>query len=134
MPAPVDGQAWFAGHAGAAPGQVAGQVSGLPQPFPIWPQYCPPPGGLQVIGTQFGSPHTFAMPVPPQIWVPSQEQSTVRPQPSPILPQYLPPPAMSQPLATQLAGTQTPSALQTPCAHAPHSRASPQPVPTLPQY
>ena len=101
----------MAGQA-APPGQVAGQSSALPQPLPIVPQYWPPPVGLQVIGTQFGSPQTFAMPVPPQVCGAAQLQSIVLPQPSPIRPQYLPPPpGMSQPAGVQFAGTQTPSLL-----------------------
>ena len=131
---PPPGQAWFAGQA-TPPGQVAGQSSALPQPLPICPQYWPPPAGVHVIGTQFGSPHTFGMPVPPQVSGAAHVQSMVRPQPSPIRPQYLPPPpGMSQPVGVQFAGTQTPSALQVlPAGQAPQSIASPQPVPTRPQ-
>ncbi len=114
---------------------MAGQSSALPQPLPICPQYCPPPAGLQVIGTQFGSPHTLMMPVPPQVCGAAQLQSIVRPQPSPMRPQYFPPPpGMSQPVGVQFAGTQTPSGLQVlPVGQAPQSIASPQPVPTRPQ-
>ena len=50
------------------------------------------PPGVQVIGMQFGSPHTLVMPVPPQVCGAAQLQSIVRPQPSPIRPQYFPPP------------------------------------------
>ena len=87
------------------------------------------------MGTQLGSPHTFGMPLPAQVSGAAHVQSIVRPQPSPILPQYLPaPPAMSQPAGVQFAGTQTPSALHVfPAGQAPHSTASPQPVPTRPQ-
>ena len=114
---------------------MAGQSSALPQPFPIVPQYWPPPIGLHVIGTQFGSPHTFATPPPPQVCGAAQPQSIVLPQPSPIRPQYLPPPpGMSQPAGVQFAGTQTPSLLHVaPAEQAPQSSASPQPVPTRPQ-
>src|SRR5262245_1008721 len=137
MPLPVmppPGQAWFAGQA-APPGQVAGQSSALPQPLPIVPLYWPPPIGVQVIGTQFGSPHTLLMPVPPQVCGAAQVQSMVLPQPSPIRPQYLPPPpGTSHPVGVQFAGTQTPSALPVlPVGQAPQSIASPQPVPILPQ-
>jgi hypothetical protein len=118
---PPPGQTWLAGQAGFAPGQVAGQSSALPQPLPIWPQYWPPPVGLQVIGTQLGSPQTFAIPVPAQVDGGSQAQSTDRPQPSPIFPQYLPPPGMLHPCGVQLAGTHTPSELQVlPAAQSPH--------------
>ena len=82
VPPPEPGQTWLPGQA-APPGQVAGQSSALPQPLPIDPQYWPPPIGVQVIGTQLGSPHTLGMPVPPQVWGAVQLQSMVRPQPSP---------------------------------------------------
>ena len=86
-----------------------------------------------MIGTQFGSPQTFAIPVPPHDCGAAQPQSIVLPQPSPIRPQYLPPPpGMSQPAGVQFAGTQTPSLLHVaPAGQAPQSSASPQPVPTL---
>jgi hypothetical protein len=131
---PEPGQTWLAGQA-APPAQVAGQSSALPQPLPIVPQYCPPAIGVQLIGTQLGSPQTFGMPVPAQVCGAAQPQSMVWPQPSPIRPQYFPPPpGMSQPAGVQLAGTQTPSLLQVlPDGHAPQSSASPQPVPILPQ-
>ncbi len=89
-----------------------------------------------MIGTQFGSPHTFGMPVPAQVSGAAQVQSIVLPQPSPIRPQYFPPPppGMSQPPGVQFAGTQTPSELQDwPAGQAPQSIASPHPVPIRPQ-
>jgi hypothetical protein len=64
------------------------QFSEWPQPSPIVPQYVPP-AKAQVLGVQFGLPHTLGTPEPPQVSgaVQALVQSSVRPQPSPIVPQ-----------------------------------------------
>src|SRR6476646_8785869 len=68
------------------PGQ-AGQSSTPPQPLPMCPQYCPPPIGLQVIGTQLASVQTPGTPPPHVEPAPQSAHVSVPPQPSPIVPQ-----------------------------------------------
>src|SRR5262249_48411795 len=61
------------------------QSSWWPQPSPTVPQYWPPVN-VHVAGVQFGRPHRFGTPEPPQVSgaVQLSPQSTERPQPSPI--------------------------------------------------
>ena len=70
----------------------APQSTAWPQLSPMVPQYCPP-AKLQLVGVQFGLPHRFATPDPPQVsgLVQLVPQSMGRPQPSLMVPQYVPP-------------------------------------------
>jgi hypothetical protein len=114
-----------------------GQSSTPPQPFPIRPQYWPPPIGLQVIAVQLVGAHTPGTPPAPHvIWTLPAAQSphaSVPPQPSPMVPQYCVV-ADLHVSGTHPAFTQTPAVQTSPVAHAPQSSFVPQPSPIVPQY
>jgi hypothetical protein len=64
------------------------QVSELPQPSPMTPQYRPPEAGLHVTGVQVGPPlHRLFWQVQPLL-AQVVPQSSKLPQPSPMSPQY----------------------------------------------
>jgi hypothetical protein len=90
---------------------------------------------VQVIGLQFGSPHTPVTPRPPHVAGAAQApQSRVLPQPSPMTPQKRDAAAL-QVIGTHPDATHSPEPLQVcAAAQAPQFRARPQPSPTLPQY
>jgi hypothetical protein len=78
------------------------QLSELPQPFPMVPQYWPPEAGLQVSGVQTpGGPlHSLSWQVQPDL-LQVFPQSRGLPQPSPMVSQYWSPLAVVQASGTQ---------------------------------
>jgi hypothetical protein len=66
------------------------QFSTLPQPSPTCPQFNP--SCVHVSGVHGGTPHTFAVPPPPHVWLPVHVPHTaVRPpHPSATCPQFAP--------------------------------------------
>ena len=111
-----------------------GQSSTPPQPFPIRPQYWPPPIGLQVIAVQLVGAHTPGTPPAPHDDPAAQSpHASVPPQPSPMVPQYCVV-ADLHVSGTHPAFTQTPAVQTSPVPHAPQSSFVPQPSPTVPQY
>ena len=120
--------------------QSALQVSELPQPSPMVPQYWPPEAGLQVSDVQAG-----AWPLHRLFWqaqpllVQEVPHSSELPQPSPMVPQYWSPLA-----AVQVSGVQPAvgPALHTPSWQVhpgfaqvvPQCAVDPHPSPMSPQY
>ena len=137
QPAAVPGQTLGTPGTPHAPpsGQPGGQSSTPPQPLPIRPQYCPPPGGVQVAGTHAGSPpQTLVRPPPPQVAAPVQPpQSSVPPQPSPITPQNFPPSKLQEAMGLQFCAMHTPFWQSCPALQVPQSSSRPHWSPITPQ-
>src|SRR5262245_25306198 len=132
---PIPPVAGAAPHA-MPPGQAMPQSRVPPQPSPMTPQYRPPPAGVQLPGTQLGSPHTPATPRPPQLAGDMQApQSSIPPQPSPTTPQKRDPAGLQVSGTHPAPATHSPEPLHTWApAQPPQSMARPQPFPTVPQY
>jgi hypothetical protein len=133
QPPPVPGQMLFAPQTPPS-GHAIPQSLVPPQPSPMTPQYCPPPGVVHAKGTQLAGTQTFGFCAAPQVPPAGQVPHEIEPpQPSPMVPQKRNPMA-SQVSGLQLLGMQKLFLQVSPLGHVMQSSERPHPSPMTLQY